>query len=118
MDIRHDPLTIVAEVSSIGLYRGATARLQNARGMQLHVETGRVWLTHDHRADDVILEAGETYAIEHDGMTVVSSLGRRFALVTVESASPAKPKPSFAERLGNFWCSLYVEPAFARRATT
>lgn len=116
MDIRHDQLTRITEVSSIGLYRGAASRLENARGKRLHVETGSVWVTHERCGDDVLLEAGETYAIERDGPTVVSSLGRRFALVTIESPAPAKPKPSFVERLGSFWCSLYVEPTPAPRA--
>ena len=115
MDIRHDQLTKITELSSLGLCRGAPARLENARGLRLHVESGSVWLTHESCADDVLLHAGETYAIEHDGATVVSSLGRRFALVTVDSPAPAKPKPSFLERLGNLWCSLYVEPMPAPR---
>lgn len=115
MDIRHDQLTTITELSSLGLYRGTPARLENARGLRLHVETGSAWITHERCADDVLLHAGETYAIEHDGVTVVSSLGRRFALVSVESPAPAKPKPSFIERLGNLWCSLYVESMPAPR---
>lgn len=115
MDIRHDQLTTITELSSLGLYRGAVARVENARGLRLRVETGSVWITHDRCTDDVLLQAGETYAIERDGTTVVSSLDRRFALVTVESPAPAKPKPSFIERLGDFWCRLYVEPVPAPR---
>lgn len=84
MDIRHDPLTKITELSSLGLYCGAVARLENARGMRLRIETGSVWVTHERCADDVLLQAGETYAIERDGDAVISSLGRRFALVTVE----------------------------------
>lgn len=115
MDIRHDQLTRITGLSSLGLYRGAPARLENARGLRLHVETGSVWVTHESCADDVLLHAGDTYAIERDGATVVSSLGRRFALVAVESPALVKPKTSFLERLGNLWCRLYAEPMPAPR---
>jgi hypothetical protein len=116
MDIRHDPFTRLSELSSIGLDHGAVARLKIARGMRLHVETGMVWITHDRGTDDVLVRSGETYAIARDGTTFVSSLGRRLALVTIESPAPAKPKPSFVERLGQVWCRLYVEPMPAPRA--
>jgi len=109
-DIRQAQLTKFSELSSIGLNRGAVARLQDTRGTRLHVETGSIWVTHERCADDAVVQAGETYDTERDGTTVVTSLGRRFALVTIESPAPTKPKASFIERLGNLWCSLYVEP--------
>lgn len=113
MEIRHDQLTKLAELTSIGLSRGIPARLENACGLRLHVETGAVWVTHERCANDAVVQAGETYAIDYDGATIVSSLGQRFALVTIESPAPAKP--SFIERLGDFWCRLYVAPMPAPR---
>lgn len=115
MDIRHDHLTKLSELTSIGLNRGTAARLEKARGLRLHVETGAVWVTHKGCADDAVVQTGDTYAIEHDGATIVTSLGPRFALVTIESPAPARPKPSLIERLGDFWCRLYVEPMPAPR---
>jgi hypothetical protein len=109
-DIRQAQLTKFSELSSIGLNRGAVARLQDARGTRLRVETGVVWITQDRGCDDVLVHSGETFRIEHDGTTVISALDKRFALVKIEPAAPTAPKPSFIERLGNFWCSLYVEP--------
>jgi hypothetical protein len=115
-NIRHARLTKSSELSSIGLQRGAVARLQDARGMRLRVETGTVWITHERRRDDVMVQAGETYCIEHDGTTVVSALGRRFALVSIEPPRPVPPSPTFLERLDRFWCSLYVETMPAARS--
>lgn len=115
-NIRHAQLTKLSELSSIGLNHGAVARLEDARGMTLRVETGAVWITHEHSQDDILVRTGESFRVERNGTTVISALGERFALVSIEPVIPAvPPKPSFAERLGDFWCSLYVEPAHAPR---
>lgn len=115
-NIRHAQLTRFSELSSVGLPRGTMARLQDARGMRLHVETGTVWITHERSRDDVLVQAGETFCIEHDGTTIVSALGRRFALVSIEPPRPVPPSPTFLERLDRFWCSLYLEPTPTARA--
>ena len=113
MDIRHDQLTKPSELTSVGLSRGSpAARFNNARGLRLRVETGAVWVTCEGCDSDTVVRTGETYTIEHDGATVVSSLGRRFALLTVESPAP---KPSIIERLGDHWCRLYVALVLAPR---
>lgn len=97
MDIHCDQLTGITDTSGIVLHHGALARLNEARGVWLHVETGSVWVTHDRCADDVLLQAGETYAIEHDGATVISPLGRRSAIVNLEQSSEVEPM--LAERV-------------------
>jgi hypothetical protein len=115
-NIRQAQLTKFSELSSIGLNHGAVARLRDARGMRLRVETGSVWITQQPSEDDVVVHTGEAFRIERDGTTEISALGQRFALVTIEPAIPAAPpKRSFAERLGNFWCNHYVEPMHAPR---
>ncbi len=108
-NIRHAQLTKLSELSSIGLQRGTVARLHDARGMRLHVETGTVWITHERSRDDVLVQAGETFCIEQDGTTVVSALGRRFALVSVEPPRPVPPSPTYLERLDRFWRNLVVD---------
>lgn len=108
-DIRQDHLSKLTELDSLGLPRGTVARLQDARGMQLRVETGGVWITYERGKDDVLLQAGETFCIEHDGTTVISALGRRFALVSIEPPRPVPPTPTLLERLDRFWRSLVVD---------
>lgn len=95
-----------AGLASIGLTRGKLARLDNARGVQLRVETGSVWITHNHCTDDVILKAGETYRISRDGLTLLTNLNRTFALVTIEPAIPLTP--TLGERFWSFWAGLYA----------
>lgn len=98
MDIRRDRIIRITDFSSIVLRHGALARLNEARGVRLHVETGSVWVTHDRCTDDVLLRAGESYAIEHAGATVISPLGRQSALVNLEPASEVEP--TLSERVG------------------
>lgn len=107
MDIKGN-FTDFSELSSIGLTRGSVARIENGRGMRLRVETGSVWVTQDRSTKDVVLEAGESFRIELDGATVLSALGKRFALVGIEPSIPVAP--TLAERFWHFWASLYFMP--------
>lgn len=96
----------LAELKSLGITRGSIARIENARGMRLHVEHGAVWLTQDGSNDDVYLRAGESFTVQNDGKTVISTVKSPLALVTMEAA-PAKP--AFGDRFWNWWASLYVD---------
>ena len=107
MDIKGN-FTDFSELSSIGLARGSVARIEDARGMTLRVETGSVWLTQDRSCEDVLLETGDTFRIERDGTTVISPLGNRFALVSIEPSIPVAP--GFAGRFWRLWSSLYAMP--------
>lgn len=113
-NIRQEQLTKLTEFTSIGLQRGSVARLQDARGMRLRVETGAIWVTHDRDRDDMLVQTGESFLIERDGTTVVSALGKRFALVSVEPPAPVPPSPTWIERLDRFWCGLFAEHEPAR----
>jgi hypothetical protein len=108
--------TGLTELKSLGLQRGAVAHLENARGTRLRVETGTIWITNEHCRDDVLVATGEAYTLERDGTTFVSSLGKRFALVTLEPRAPVPlaPAPAWIERLDRFWCGLFAEHEPAR----
>ena len=97
------------ELKSIGIMRGTVARIENACGMRLHVEHGAVWLTQEGSNDDVYLRAGESFTVENDGKTVITTLKSPLSLVTIEPAAAAKP--AFAERFWSWWAGLYVECA-------
>ena len=114
MDARRDQLSRNA-VSTLRLHRGMTARLEDARGTRVRVESGGVWVTHNRCPDDVVVNAGETYTVDRDGATVVASLGHDAALVTIESPAPARTKASFAERLGSLFRALHLQATPAPR---
>jgi DUF2917 family protein len=95
-----------AQLSSIGITSRKVARIQDGRGMRLRVETGTVWITEDRSMDDVCLNAGESYCIKHDGLTLIQTLKEPFALVSIEPSIPVEP--TIGERFWKFWVGLYV----------
>ena len=100
-------------VPTIGLARGKVARVENGRGARVRVESGCVWLTQHECSDDVILEAGTSYSIERDGVTLLTNFGQRLAIVSIEPQ--VRVRPSRRERFWAFWARLYTPGS---RATT
>jgi hypothetical protein len=90
-----------AELSSIGITRNKVARIENGRGLRLRVEYGSLWVTQARSTEDVCMKAGESFCIERNGNTLLSTLGTPFALVTIEPAIPVSR--TLAERFWGFW---------------
>jgi len=83
-----DALTNVAEREArpaIGIAGGSLLRLVNARGMQVQVEQGVVWITQEGDACDVIVRRGESFRLDRNGVAVLSACGATaFTLVSVK----------------------------------
>ena len=58
----------------IVLGQGEAASLLHAEGSTLRCVRGTLWLTEDNGGGDVVLEAGESYALTRRGRTVVQSV--------------------------------------------
>jgi hypothetical protein len=71
---------------SIGIAANEVARIDNGRGLRLRVEYGALWVTQARSVDDVCLRSGESFCIERNGCTLLSTLGTPFTLVTIEPA--------------------------------
>jgi hypothetical protein len=74
------------------------------------VQYGTVWITQHGSIDDVCLKAGESFRIDRDGLTLVSSCGpTSFALVALEP--PSRITRSLAARTAarfwNWWIRLH-----------
>jgi hypothetical protein len=94
-----DARTNVAELngsSSVYINTNQPARIKNARGMRVQVEAGAVWITQEGYRDDIYLTAGDSYFLEYQGLTLISSMKGPFALVTLLPSPRAKP--TLAER--------------------
>jgi hypothetical protein len=104
-----------AVLTSIGITSKKVARINDGRGMRLRVETGSVWITEHRNEDDVCLNAGESYCIKGDGMTLISALRVPFAMVTIEPAIPVAP--TMAERFWKFWEGLYAPQSLPTTAS-
>jgi hypothetical protein len=71
--------------NSIALTGDGLAQIEDGRGITLRVQTGSVWLTQAGSFRDVLLKAGESFCIESNGTTLLSTFnGARFALVALE----------------------------------
>jgi len=113
-------------LTNLGITRGGLAGINNGCGVLVRVEHGKVWLTRPGETTDVCLEAGESFRIDRDGLTLISTLGRApFALVTLDP--PVTVAPAAAKRgAGIFWrlwglCARQSRPTTAapwRRQTT
>jgi hypothetical protein len=58
---------------SLDLSRGELLALDDARGTTLRVSRGTVWVTQEKELQDVVLTAGDTWAVERDGLTLVEA---------------------------------------------
>ena len=68
------------------------APMADAAGTRIDCVRGRLWITEQGCADDVVLEAGESYVIARAGVVVLQAL--RAALVGV--GAPAVRRPELA----------------------
>ena len=58
----------------IELERGEATSLLHAEGNTLRCVRGTLWVTEDNGGGDVVLEAGQSYALTRRGRTVVQSV--------------------------------------------
>jgi len=78
--------------------------LPRARGTVVRVNRGVVWLTEHRDPRDIVLAAGDTWMVEHGGLTLLQA--RRSATVTVtgpgaRSAHRHHRQPSFVARIAS-----------------
>ena len=53
---------------------GDVVRIEHARGLEVSVQSGLVWLTEEARNDDMWLQAGESAALLGDGLAVLEAV--------------------------------------------
>ena len=70
------------------LASGQLADLDDARGTVVRVASGRVWLTQYGDPVDHVLDAGDSWAIERDGRTIVEA--QHDALIDLSGPAAAR----------------------------
>ena len=85
-------------------YRGIIP-VEVGMGSRIDCIRGSIWLTEQEGADDVVLDAGDSYAFSRGGVAVVQAL--REALVSLRAPVPQRGE-GIAVRLGRFWRGLAV----------
>lgn len=61
--------------TEIGLARGSLLRVENARDMRVWVERGTLWITQEDDPSDVVLERGESFQFDRDGLALLVACG-------------------------------------------
>jgi hypothetical protein len=78
----------------VELQQGEILPLERARGVRITAVEGTLWVTEEHDPVDVVLEAGESHAVETAGRTLVQAMGR--SRLSLESPG-AQPHLAFGE---------------------
>jgi len=76
-----EPFDARLVAGGLSMARGDLIGIRGGRGALVFAESGTVWLTQDHDARDVVLEAGEWFRLDRDGMALVQA--HRAATVTI-----------------------------------
>ncbi len=62
--------------------------LDGARGTELRVTRGRLWITFEHDTRDVVLEPGDTFVIDRGGLTLMQAHGQTTVCVLGHRLQP------------------------------
>lgn len=63
----------------IGLARGSFVRIEDGRGIALHVREGELWITQEGDARDYLVRSGKAFEVQRNGL-VVAYVTRRASL--------------------------------------
>src|SRR5215212_10463158 len=65
-------------------------RVADARGTTLRVTRGRLWITLEKDARDIVLEAGDSYTIDRAGLTLVEAQSASTVCVLAHHAEESR----------------------------
>jgi hypothetical protein len=83
------------------LPKGRTLRVSDGRGRVIAVFAGRVWITQDNDSRDIVVEAGESFQIDRDGLTLAMALrDSQVMLLAAEPSAPLRSSRSYRLALG------------------
>ena len=74
------------ERTALGIAGGSILRLKNARGTQVCVERGVLWITQEGDPTDVVVRGGGSLRLNRDGLAIISACGSTaLTLVSLKS---------------------------------
>ena len=68
-------MRIELQSGALRLAHGQTLRVIDAAGSTIRVAEGSVWITEQDDPQDVVLQAGGSHRIEHQGLALVHAFG-------------------------------------------
>ena len=60
--------------SRLGLDRDQLIAVRDGKGVRVSCLSGALWITQEQSTSDVVLEGGESFVIDHPGLTLVMAL--------------------------------------------
>lgn len=90
-------MLITTPLPGLRLESDQVARLRWARGVRIEAREGHLWVTHDGRPDDRLLQAGEAWEVPDDADVLVSAF-RGDALMHVHAPSGRRASASLTVR--------------------
>jgi hypothetical protein len=97
---------------TVDMTDGDLVKLENARGTTLRVASGTLWVTQERDHHDIVLNAGDVWMVERDGLTLVEAQARTALCLVGPGAEPAQVR----QRHGRSDGSASLLGWFARRA--
>lgn len=64
-------MTSQTDVMETTIPKGRTLRIRDGMGLDLQVAGGCLWITYEHDTQDTVLDAGETFRVSRNGLTLV-----------------------------------------------
>lgn len=74
--------------AGIELRKGQVISVYEAKGLEIRVTRGTLWITHEDDDRDCVLKAGDHHFIASTGQTVVSALNNDAALIATRRQRP------------------------------
>ena len=60
-------------MTELHLGRGQHLPVRGAAGRTVHAHAGRVWITEENSASDIVLNAGQSFRLERPGLAIVEA---------------------------------------------
>jgi hypothetical protein len=80
--------------------RGTLERIEDGSGVWIHVWDGALWITQEGDRRDYFVQAGNSFRVEHGGVTLIHALRR--SIVTLEAPGGLR------HRLARLWTNSYA----------
>lgn len=82
---------------AVALDRGSLLRVIDGTGLLVHATAGMLWITEEGNRHDILVEAGESFRLERDGLTLVHALEPSGVVM---SAPHDRDRPEPSARVG------------------
>jgi hypothetical protein len=87
-----NPARITA-LTLLGLPQGSLLSLEDARGAEVHVEHGALWITQDGDYADYVIRSGESIRLDRDGVALLTACGSFASTLLSIEPRPVLPAP-------------------------